>query len=66
MISYDSLENHWQKEVLSVANGGLGASAKWVLKLPNDTSSPILFLEAVTVTKDIKWMRNSWILLMII
>ena len=54
MIPYYSLENHGQKEVLSVANGGLGASAKWVLKLPNDTSSLILFLEAVTVTKDIK------------
>ena len=65
-ISYHSLENHWQEEVLSVTNGGLGASAKWVLKLPNDASSPTLLLKAVTVTKDIKWMRNSWILLMII
>ena len=35
-------------------NGGLGASAKWVLKLPNDASSPTLLLKAVTVTKDIK------------
>lgn len=65
-ISYHSLENHWQKEVLSVTNGGLGARAKWVLKLPNDASSPTLLLKAVTVTKDIKWMRNSWILPMII
>lgn len=40
-------------------NSDIGANAKGVLKLPNGTSSSILFLKAVTVTKDIKWMRNS-------